>query len=213
MRRRQSARVSVCLAAVLLAAPLALAQTSTVVPNPMQGFSTNRDKPIRIKAQSFELRDKDHKATFVGNVQVVQGDTVIRCRSLIVTYLPDAQPGTSAPAAATPGPGANTKISKLDALGGVIVTQNDQTATGDSGVFDVQANTVTLMGNVVVSQNGNVMRGEQLVVDLTTGVSRVLSGSRRGPVEMLIPQSPSNAQKPGSPPTPKLDSLRPAQRN
>ena len=197
-------------AAIVLAAPGAAAQTATVVPNPMQGFSQNRDKPIHIKAQSFELRDKNQKATFSGNVHVVQGDTTIRCKSLVVTYLSDSAAGTAA--ASTPGPSGNTKISRLDALGGVIVTQNEQTATGDSAVFDVIANTVTLSGNVVVSQGGNVMKGDQLIVDLTTGVSKVMSGNRRGPVEMMIQQN--NAQKPGSgPQVPKLDGLRPGQRN
>ena len=37
----------------------------------------------------------------------------------------------------------------------------------------MKSNTVTLLGNVVVSQGQNVMRGDRLVVDLTTGVSRV----------------------------------------
>ena len=59
------------------------------------------------------------------------------------------------------------------------VNQKDQTATGDKGLFDMKANTVTLEGNVVVSQGQNVMRGDRLVVDLTTGVSRVESGKDR----------------------------------
>ena len=90
---------------------------------------------------------------------------------------------------ATPGPGGSQQISRLEASGGVIVTQKDQTATGDTGLFDMKANTVTLLGNVVVSQGQNVMRGERLVVDLTTGVSRVDAGESKGPVRMLIEQN------------------------
>ena len=52
----------------------------------------------------------------------------------------------------------------------------------------MKSNTVTLLGNVLVSQGPNVMRGEKLVVDLTTGVSRVDAG--KGPVRMLIQQGP-----------------------
>ena len=44
----------------------------------------------------------------------------------------------------------------------------------------MKSNTVTLIGNVLVSQGPNVLRGETLVVDLTTGVSRVDAGSRTG---------------------------------
>ena len=80
--------------------------------------------------------------------------------------------------AATPGPGGSSQISKLEARGGVVV-QKDQTATGDRALFDMKSNTVTLMGNVLVSQGPNVLRGEKLVVDLTTGVSRVDAGKAR----------------------------------
>jgi lipopolysaccharide export system protein LptA len=107
------------------------------------------------------------------------------------------QAGTQTMKAATPGPGGSSQISRLEAKGSVVVTQKDQTATGDSGLFDMKANTVTMTGNVLVSQGPNVLRGERLVVDLTTGVSRVDAGSSNGPVRMLIQQGPPqpNAQQ------------------
>ena len=77
---------------------------------------------------------------------------------------------------ATPGAGGASQISRLEAKGGVIVTQPEQTATGDTGLFDMKSNTITLLGNVVVSQGGNVVRGDRLVVDMTTGVSKVEHG-------------------------------------
>ena len=69
----------------------------------------------------------------------------------------------------------------------MVVTQKEQTATGDLGMFDMKTNTVTLTGNVVMTQGKNVLRGDRLVVDLTSGVSRVESGKngqrpRAGPV-------------------------------
>jgi lipopolysaccharide export system protein LptA len=202
--------------AFIVAVPAASAQTSQGVPNALQGFTQNRDKPVQIRAQSFEIRDKQKTATFTGNVHVVQGDTTIRCRSLIVTYEPNASVGGAR--TTKPGPGGSSQISKLEALGGVIITQKDQTATGDAGLFDLKTNIVTLTGNVVLSQGGNVMRGERLWVDLNTGVSRVESGKSRGQVEMLVPQNsqsqPNNA-KPGglTREPPKFDFMRPNQQN
>lgn len=150
-------------------------------PNAMQGFSTNKDKPIHIEALRLEVRDKDKVATFSGDVQVVQGDTELRCKTLVVFYEPDkdapgakaAPPVTSAASSASSG---EQKIKRLEARGGVVVTQNDQIATGDSALFEMASNTVTLTGNVVVTQGQNVLRGERLVVDLNTGVSKVFSG-------------------------------------
>jgi len=163
-------------------------------PNAVQGFSQNRGQPVQIEASRLEVRDKDKKATFSGRVKVVQGDTTMRCATLVVFYepkQPGAAPAKAAMPAATPGPGGSQQISKLEARGGVTVTQKDQTATGDNGLFDMKSNTVTLTGNVLVSQGPNVLRGEKLVVDLATGVSHVESGSN-GQVRMLINQDGSS---------------------
>jgi lipopolysaccharide export system protein LptA len=80
------------------------------------------------------------------------------------------------------------------------VTQKDQTATGDLGVFDMKANTVTLTGNpVVMTQGQNVLRGEKLVVDLTSGVSRVESNKGgQGRVQGLFQPGSAGLEKPGS---------------
>ena len=61
----------------------------------------------------------------------------------------------------------------------------------------------------VVSQGPNVLRGERLVVDLTTGVSRVDAG-KHGPVRMLIQQGRRRTRRAagaGSPQLPASQSL------
>src|SRR5690349_17398673 len=93
------------IAVVLCAAHDALAQsTTTGVPNAMQGFSQNRDKPIQIDAATLEMRDKDKAATFSGDVKVVQGDTTMRCKTLVVFYDNDQSASAAKPAmkSATP---------------------------------------------------------------------------------------------------------------
>jgi lipopolysaccharide export system protein LptA len=165
------------------------AQANQGPPNALQGFSQNRDKPVQIEAASLEVRDKDKVATFSGNVHVIQGDTDLRSKTLVVFYEgDDADAGKGGIKAAQPGPGGSSQIKRLEASGNVLVSQKDQTATGDKGVFDMKTNTITLMGNVVVSQGQNVLRGERLVVDRVTGVSRMEGGRvqgifQRGPKE------------------------------
>lgn len=186
-----------CAVAVLslaVAAHDAHAQGSTVrgVPNAMQGFSQNRDQPIKIEAASLELRDKKKEATFAGNVKVVQGDTILQSKTLVVFYdskdQPDgaAKPGKNAKSsasakmtAAEPGPGGASSIRRLEARGGVVVTQKDQVVTGDTAIFDTRTNQVTMVGKVVLTKGKDVLRGDRLVVNMTTGVSRVESDSGR----------------------------------
>jgi lipopolysaccharide export system protein LptA len=77
----------------------------------------------------------------------------------------------------------------------VEVTQKDQVATGETGLFDMASNTVTLSGGVIVKQGQNILRGDRLVVDLGSGVSRVESGkSGNNRVQGLF--LPSSAQSP-----------------
>jgi len=192
------------------AQPALPAQGGQAVANPLQGFSQNSGQPIKIESTSLELRDKDHLATFIGNVHVTQGDTTMKCKTLVVFYDQSAGPGAASPAPATPaasnagrpGAGGNQQIRRLEAKGGVVITQKDQTATGDSGVFDMKTNKATQLGNVVVTQGQNVVRGDKLVVDMTTGISRVEAGkSSKGRVESLfVPNSPPPGGQPGSAP-------------
>ncbi|HVG51791.1 MAG TPA: LptA/OstA family protein [Xanthobacteraceae bacterium] len=162
-------------ALLMLAAPAALnAQNAAGPPNALQGFSQNRDQPVKIDAASLEVRDKNKTATFSGNVQVVQGDTTLRCKTLAVFY--DSEGSNNTMTSARPGPAGQSRIRRLEARGGVVVTQKDQIAEGETGIFDMASNTVTLSGNVIVKQGQNVLRGDRLVVDLANGTSKVEAG-------------------------------------
>jgi lipopolysaccharide export system protein LptA len=163
--------------------------------NALQGFSQNRDQPVKIQAASLEVREKDKQATFSGDVHVINGDTELRCRSLVVFY--DDDSGSSSTSggknmkAADPGPGGEKSIKRIEAKGGVTVVQKDQNAAGDAAIFNMRENIVTLTGNVVVTRGQDVLRGQRLVVDLTNGVSKM----DQGRVEGLFQSGPRNPEK------------------
>lgn len=200
--------VLVLASSLIVSAAAASAQPSKGPPNALQGFSQNHDQPVQIEAATLEVRDKDKIATFTGDVRVKQGDTTMRCKSLVVFYEqdnpaePKAKKTEAAMRTADVGPAGQQKIKRLEARGAVVVTQKDQAATGDLGIFDMKSNTVTLTGNpVVMTQGKNVLRGERLVVNLTSGVSRVESknGSR---VQGLFLPGSGAPDKPGGPAAP-----------
>src|SRR5580692_6663733 len=212
---RRIARCAGAFALSLIACGDAVAQSAVQgVPNAMQGFSQNRDQPIQIEAATLEMRDKKKEATFSGNVKVVQGDTTMTSKTLVVFY--DSAPAPAAPAAAgkakaakaapmqaaTPGPGGSSSIKRLEASGNVVVTQKDQVVTGDTAIFDTKTNLITMLGGIVLTQGKNVLRGDRLLVDMTTGVSRVESDSGR--VQGLFQSSSQGGGLliPGAPPPP-----------
>ena len=191
----------------------------------MQGLQLNRDQPVKIESDSLEVRDKSQQATFIGKVKLTQGDTILQCQRLVIFY----EGGSAAPAPAQKkgaqtaqkseqkggALGGGQQIKRAEAKGDVLVTQKDQTAKGDNGVFDMKSNTVTLMGNVVVTQGTNVLRGDRMVVDLTTGVARVESGQsktgERQRVEGLFnPSSTPQSQAPPQPAPPPQNQKAPA---
>jgi lipopolysaccharide export system protein LptA len=215
-RRSALGAFTAVLAVTMVAAGAGSAQNAvTGVPNAMQGFSQNRDQPIQIEAASLEMRDKKKEATFSGNVKVVQGDTTMTSKTLVVFYDSNSTPAGAAPAAnskaaksappmqaAAPGPGGSQSIRKLEARGNVVVTQKDQVVTGETAVFDTKTNLVTMLGTpVVLTQGKNVLRGDRLLVDMTTGVSRVESDSGR--VQGLFQSSgQGGSMLPGPTPSP-----------
>jgi len=173
----------IALVAGTVLAAAASAQPMSAPPNALQGFSVNRDKPVQITSKTLEVRDKEKRATFIGDVIVVQGDTTMKSKTLDVFYDQDGSTGAKAPPGAMPD---QQQIRRLEAKGGVVVTQKEETATGDLGIFDTPSNTVTLIGNVVITKGPQVIRGEKLTVDLTTSESRV-DGGAKGVQALFLP--------------------------
>src|SRR5271156_1117334 len=187
-------RLSLCaVMAALLAPGLAVAQAPRPAAAPpvqslLQG-GQDKEQPVQIEAASLEVRDKNKMATFSGDVQVVQGDTTMKCQKLVVFYgqevgiaqagapAPDAKP---APTSALPGPKGAQNIRRIEARGGVTVITKDQNASGDLGVYELLAKTIKMTGNVVVSQGQNFIHGERVVVDTVTENARVESNNQGG---------------------------------
>src|SRR5580692_1345788 len=84
-------RLPLCAVTLALLAPgLAAAQAPRPAAGPpVQGLlqgGQDKDQPVQIEAASLEVRDKNKMATFSGDVQVVQGDTTMKCQKLVVFY-------------------------------------------------------------------------------------------------------------------------------
>lgn len=151
-----------------------------------------KDQPVQIDAKSLEVRDKQKTATFSGDVRVVQGDTTMRCKTLVVFYgeeigIAGDKPLVRAKTTTGSVPGGQN-IRRIEAHGDVTVTSRDQNASGDLGVYDLHSKTITLTGNVVVSQGKNVIHGERVIVDTVTGNAHVeaAQGANQGRVRALI---------------------------
>jgi lipopolysaccharide export system protein LptA len=152
--------IAAVLAFALAGAGVAHATGEGAMSEAFKGFGSNGKDPIQIEADSLEVLDKDRNAVFTGNVQVRQKDSVLKTQRLKVFY-----EGKAADGLAQSSTGSNQQIRRFEAEGRVLITQKDQTVTGDRGWFDMPSNSAQVTGSVVLTQGKNVARGDKLSVD------------------------------------------------
>ena len=136
----------------------------------LSGIKLSGDQPIQIESERLELRDNDRVAIFSGNVNVTQGTTELKSGRMVVHYASGGGPVAS----------GGARIEKLEVDGKVYVRSQEQVATGDRGVFDMNTETLVLTGDrVVLSEGDNVIVGCKLTVEMKSGQAR-FDGCDRG---------------------------------
>jgi len=179
------------------------------------------DEPIEITADRLDVDQVNKRAVFGGNVNAVQGDVHLVGESLTVFY--DQEKESGAPAAAPAAPatpavetegsaaasgappaadalGSGGRIRRMEVTGGVHVSSPTETATGDLGVYDLEAGTITLTGNVIVTRGENILRGSRLNIDVESGKSVILGSDDTGRVKgLFVPKSQTTNKPPVAP--------------
>jgi lipopolysaccharide export system protein LptA len=121
--------------------------------------------PVDFAADHMEVQDKQKRVVLTGNVDIRQIELHMTADRTLMAY-------------------TNTDkltLQRVDATGHVVVTRNDERATGDVGVYDLTRKLITMVGHVVLNRaNGDTLNGGRLVIDLNTGVSNI-DGHTAGP--------------------------------
>lgn len=141
---------------------------------------------------SLEWYDDKQVAVARGDAVAVREDKRIRADVLTAHMtknktkpaetMPPAKPANRE-AAAKPGAAAgplgasegDSRISRVDAQGNVVVANATDIARGDYGVYNADTGIVTLLGNVTITRGQNTIRGQYAVVDLNNNVSRMMT--------------------------------------
>jgi lipopolysaccharide export system protein LptA len=142
---------------------------------------------------SLEWYDQKQIAVARGNAVAVRNGKTIKA-DILTAYMVKTKPAdgtppphagkapppqsgkpSPTPAAASPGAGAaDSKISRVDAQGHVVVTNALDTGRGDYGVYNADSGICTLVDNVVIARGKDVIKGQYGVMDLNKNVSRML---------------------------------------
>lgn len=161
------------LAIAVLAGPQqALAQTSE---SRMTGLALSNDQPIQIESDLLQINEETSQATFTGNVRVLQGDTVLQAGEMIVHYAKNG--GSVASGAAD--------IREIDLFKKVLIRSGTQTATADTGNFNMAREVLVLSGEkVVLTDAENVFIGCKLTVEMKNGQAKLDSCGRRVMIQL-----------------------------
>jgi len=142
----------------------------------LASFKTNPDAPVDLTADSLDVDDTRKVAVFRGDVDATQDTFKIRCAELTAFYKGEAGllDAVTPDTASGSDKKQSTELARLEARKEVHVTSKDgQTATGDWADFDAKTNKITMGGNVVLSRGKNMVRGTRLLIDMTSGESKI----------------------------------------
>jgi lipopolysaccharide export system protein LptA len=181
------------------------------------GPKLSNNQPIQIESDKLEVHQAQNEAIFTGNVNVVQGDTLLKAGHMVVYYVKskpgdakDSKGGKDSAAASDKKSdvgeggialGGASDIDHIEVDGKVYVKSQDQQATGDRGTFDMKTQILTLSGKkVVLTQGQNVVVGCKLVANLKTGQSKLdgcggNGAGSTGRVKMLLTPSKKNGSE------------------
>lgn len=149
--------------AVPLLAAAAFAASQQLDAQAISGHDTNA--PVDYSADRIELQDKQNRVVLTGNVDVRQTDLRLRAAQTVVNF-------TNV---------GSMQIQRITASGGVVVTRNDEVATGDVGIYDFNQKIITMTGNATLKRgNGDTLHGGRFVMDLKSGVSSASGGRVSG---------------------------------
>jgi lipopolysaccharide export system protein LptA len=145
--------ISLAAFALLVAGPVEAQGTEIA----FGGLKADTSQPVQVTADGLSVDQTDGNAVFTGNVVVTQGALKLTAAELHVEY----------------ATGADQKIERMHATGGVTLVNGTEAAQAQEAVYEVAAESVIMRGDVVLTQGKNAMSGQTLTVDLTTGKGRM----------------------------------------
>jgi lipopolysaccharide export system protein LptA len=174
-----------------------------------QGIAVITGKNLKLTTATDVVTARDSLEWYDGKqIAVARGDAVATRASktikadILTAYMhksaqaPTKQPQAQGAPRSRPTPGTTlgaahggaigggqegeSRISRVDAQGHVIITDSLNTGRGDYGIYNGDTGIATLIGNVVIQRGANVIQGQRGVMDLNNNIARMMPGGGPG---------------------------------
>ncbi len=110
---------------------------------------------------SLEYYQADQLAVARGNARAVQGTDMVEADVLVAEF--------------AEGPEGGQALSRVNAVGDVLIVTESDIASGDEAVYNVADQLATLSGSVRLTSGGSQLTGDYAEIDLETGISRLVA--------------------------------------
>ncbi|MBI1393237.1 MAG: hypothetical protein GC152_10905 [Alphaproteobacteria bacterium] len=112
-------------------------------------LSADSDEPLDITSDRLET--ENNIATWIGEVRVVQGESILTSERLIITQTDDGG------------------IEEIRAVGDVRYSNGKEAIRGDVAIYTETSRTIRMRGDVVITQGEQVLTGDDLTYWIDTG--------------------------------------------
>lgn len=147
----------------------------------VQKAPVKREQPIRIVSDRMEAFHDKRMVVFTGKAVATQGERTIRSERLILYY----REKSGGPA--KPGTETMQDLERVEAKGGVTITEGNRIVTGEEGLFEQETQKMIVTGNATMKEGANVIRGEKIVVFLEENRGVVESGESQRVTATVYP--------------------------
>jgi len=147
---------------------------------------TANDSKITAR-DSLEYFDGKKQAIAHGNAVAVRGQDRVEADTLTGYFGSDSANG------------GKRSLNRVDAVGNVVVTSNQNVAYADNATYDPNTKLATLTGKVRIKRGSDLLLGERAEVNMNTGTYKLLPGAPGGRVTGVIQPDQKLDTTPGTP--------------
>jgi len=173
-----------------------------------RNISYSTPQHVITSRDSLEYWSQRRMAVARGNALVVTQDGRRITADTLVAYMVEDTPANAptqaragAEGTAGPPPGQG-RVDRIELFGNVEIRTETEVVRGDRGVYSAASGMARVLGNVRITRGDNHVNGREALVNLNTGITRIVSQPGQRVQGIINPQSsgpqPSGTPTPGS---------------
>lgn len=145
--------------------------------NSLQEDEADKKAPLKVTSDRMVSDNKNNLMVFTGTVVAVKGKLTVEADKMTVWSNAD-----------------QSDISKIQAIGSVVITKGDKTATGEKAVYFSDTKKIVLTGNPVLRNGKNRARGETVIYFFDREDMIIVGGEQSRSTVILFPKDKTSAK-------------------